>query len=339
MTSRWIAKAAVQGMISRLPGGVFINGLFQRYVTKSLRMTPRLFDEKLLQCEAHLKNYSSIVGTDSPPSSGLEIGTGWFPIIPVGLSLCGVGDVWTIDRTRLMNRRDVRRVLRMYANYAQTGALSEYLPGVSETRMALLQDVLDSSDGASAADMLERLRVHAVVGNARSPRIAPSSIDLITSTSTLEHIPADALGEILVELAILASNGAVMSHFIDIRDHYSYFDRAISGVNFLKYSDQAWGLYNNSLQYQNRLRVSDYRRLHEAAGFMVMSEIGRLEPENLLSTIQLADKFLSYSAEELLTTECWIVSASGKTRAAVKERPERSDAESRGPDELSENTP
>ena len=47
------------------------------------------------------------------------------------------------------------------------------------------------------------------------------------------------------------------------KGHYSCFDGTIGPYNFLRFSDELWGLVSPGLHYQNRLRRSDYLRLLE----------------------------------------------------------------------------
>jgi hypothetical protein len=64
----------------------------------------------------------------------------------------------------------------------------------------------------------------------------------------------------------------IVSCAIDMKDHFSYFDRTLSPYNFLKFSDARWRFVNPSLHFQNRLRRSDYLALVAAAGFEVLDE-------------------------------------------------------------------
>ncbi|MDQ4091403.1 MAG: hypothetical protein M3163_14045 [Actinomycetota bacterium] len=59
---------------------------------------------------------------------------------------------------------------------------------------------------------------------------------------------------------------------IDHQDHYSYADSTISAYNFLQYDEREWARWNPSLQYQNRLRHSDYLAMFEAEGFEIVHE-------------------------------------------------------------------
>ena len=51
-----------------------------------------------------------------------------------------------------------------------------------------------------------------------------ASVDFVSSTNTLEHIPATDIGPILAECRRLLRPDGVVSCRIDMRDHYSYFD-------------------------------------------------------------------------------------------------------------------
>jgi hypothetical protein len=97
-----------------------------------------------------------------------------------------------------------------------------------------------------------------------------------------------------------------MDHFIDMSDHYAHFDRRISEYNYLRYSDRRWRPFNNRLQYQNRLRISDYRRIVQEAGFRVVAEDAERGPAELLEQITLAPRFRSYSQEDLAVLRCWL---------------------------------
>jgi SAM-dependent methyltransferase len=106
--------------------------------------------------------------------------------------------------------------------------------------------------------------------DARATGLADASVDYITSTSTLEHIPADDIRLILRESRRILRPEGRMSMLIDYQDHYSYADSSISAYNFLRYDDREWARWNPSLQYQNRLRHSDYLAVFEAEGFDVV---------------------------------------------------------------------
>ena len=100
-----------------------------------------------------------------------------------------------------------------------------------------------------------------------------------------------------------------MSHFVDMADHYAYFDRRLSQYHYLRFSDRAWRLLNGGIQYQSRLRISDYRDLHAEAGFSILQEEhGQALPHDL-ERVPLADRFQHYRREDLLVLRAWLTSA------------------------------
>jgi hypothetical protein len=99
-----------------------------------------------------------------------------------------------------------------------------------------------------------------------------------------------------------------MSHLIDMSDHYAQFDQSISTYNYMKYSERQWRLFNNKLQYQNRLRITDYRDIHHVTGFEILDEQNLSGSLDALSAVKLAPQFESISQEDLLVTNSWMVS-------------------------------
>jgi hypothetical protein len=277
----WLLKAAVQGAISPLPGRDRLNQLLQRYITGSVALTEEVFARKVAQCHRHLESYKTQQGV--VPRHVLELGTGWYPIVPLGLIDAGVERVTTVDVNPLCDLPRARSAVERSGR--ERGA---------------------DAAATSAAELLEPLGIRVLIRDVRDSGLDPSSVDLFVSNNTLEHIPPATLAEIMAEFRRLAAPGAVMDHFIDMSDHYAHFDRKISEYNYLRYSDRRWRAFNNRLQYQNRLRVSDYRRIVQEAGFRVVAEDAERGPAEALEQITLAPRFRSYPRDELAVVRCWL---------------------------------
>jgi hypothetical protein len=295
----WVLKAAMQGMASLLPGAEQVNRLFQRYVSGTLALDETLLLTKFGRCRRHLENYAAHA-VARVPVSVLEIGTGWLPVVPVGFALCGAEPVWSVDIVSHLEREQVLEVLRAYVD-CRGG-----LEGIVPERLARLEAAL-ASPAASAEELLAQVGVTSVVADVRSLDVG-RDIDLVVSNNTLEHIPYEVLYEIFTRFADLVAEGGVMSHWIDMSDHYMNFDPSIGPYNFLKFPDFVWRLFNNKHQYQNRLRLPDFRYLHKATGFTIVDEQntqGRLED---LQRVTLAREFRRYRPDDLLVYETWMVS-------------------------------
>jgi hypothetical protein len=299
----WFAKAAAQGFMSVLPQPQRWNHLFQAHVTKSLALTDAYFLQKWRHCAEHLEAYRRETGTGADePFNVVELGTGWYPIIPVGLALNGARAVWSVDQNPLVEHGRVVETLRRYIRLADR---------VTVTRPQLferLPELVGRADSYDAFGLLRELGIVVHVGDARSMDLPDGSVDLLVSNNTLEHIPRVVIAGIFGEFRRLAGPDSVMSHFIDLADHYAGFDKKITAYNFLKYRERTWRLFNNSLHYQNRLRIPDYRALHTGAGWKIVDERNTSRPVEQLRSVELAQEFASYSEAELLVCKSLITS-------------------------------
>ncbi len=303
----WMLKATVQGGLSLLPKAHSWNRLFQKYVTRSLEMNAAIYEHKLRYCRKHIENF--LVGRQNRGGSFsvLELGTGWFPIVPLGFYVCGASGIWTFDVVPLLHADGVTAIMNLFVQYAATGQLFTILPWAQEQRVAELRRILRRS-GLSATKTLEQVGIYARVCDTRDTGLEPSSIDLLVSNNTLHLIPEHVLYETFAEFRRVASANAVMSHHINMGDQYATFDRSITPYNFLKYSSFVWRLFNNSLHDQNRLRLSDYRRIHQLARFEILWEENEKGSPKDLERIRIAKEFHRYSKEELLVVITWMVS-------------------------------
>src|SRR5687768_18577204 len=102
----WIVKAVIQKTISFLPAGQRINYLFQKHITRGVSLSDEWFEDKLVHCNDH---YSAFVRHGGKPEgfSVVELGTGWFPVVPLGLFLCGAGEVRSYDLTSLLREENI----------------------------------------------------------------------------------------------------------------------------------------------------------------------------------------------------------------------------------------
>ena len=302
----WRVKAITQKAIGALPASHRINYLFQRYVTRATVNTDDWFRWNLDEAERHLANWRAASRSDSPPGLAIEIGTGWFPVVPLTLALAGVGRVVTVDQVPLLRPDNLAAAARALREFSGNGSLSQRFPELSGERLALL-DELASRDRVRPDD-LEALGVEPVIGDARWMELEDGSADFVVSNNVLEHIPGPDLADVLKEMRRVCSPTAVMSHLIDLADHYSTFDRSMSTRNFLRYSERRWRRWDNPIVPQTRLQLSDYRRLIGEAGFRIVSEDLHRAEETALEGFELAPEFRDYPREELLVERAWLVS-------------------------------
>ena len=308
----WLLKAGAQGAISMLPWRRRLNRLFQERVTGNVQLTARRFESKVAQAARHLRHHSEAKPDPAIPRSALELGTGWYPIVPIALALSGVERIVSIDIDPLTDGDRAHVALDLFATYLEGDRLAEILPGVQPARARRLLAECRELRGGDARAMLAPLGIELEVTDARRTGLAPGSIDLFVSNNTLEHIPPDTLRALMTELRRLAAPGAVMDHFIDMRDHYSGFDRSLSRLNYLRYPERVWRLFNNRLHYQNRLRVSDYRALVEAAGFTIVAERPTRGKPHEFDDLAIARRYRDTPRRDLFTLFVWLTAVADR---------------------------
>lgn len=290
----WIAKAVIQKTISFFPFKHRVNFLFQKYITKGVRLTDALFEDKLTHCCNHLRYYAQY--GNGTKGSSLEIGTGWYPIVPLGLYLAGFEKIYSIDISDLLSTPALHETIRRYQTYQADGRLQKYLPAIQPERLAKLGELVNKE--GDVKELLKQLGIEAITGDARHMPFADNYFDLINSNNTFEHIYPDILIPILRDFNRVLKADGLMSHQIDMSDHFAHLDKSITVYNFLRYSDSTWALIDNSIQPQNRLRLPTYRSLLSQTGFTILTELNNPGSTQQLSTVPLDDQYNTNTAAE-----------------------------------------
>lgn len=291
---RWVAKALVQKALSYAPRSGSLNYLIQRRIFRSLPAGDAHLRQKFARARQHVETFLEYApGSDPASAVFYEFGVGWDLRVPLSYYALGVERQILVDlhphaRPELVND-SIRRLDAATPSFEED--LGRPLRPVGAPPVERMVD-------------LERLGVtYLAPCDARDTGLADGSVDFVSSTDTLEHVPPEDIARILAECRRLLKPGGVLSCRIDLEDHYSRFDPSISRFNFLRHSDGAWALVNSSLHFQNRLRYPDYVQLVVDAGFEILRErVSWASPEQLeeLSRLPLARRFRDgYSLVEL----------------------------------------
>jgi ubiquinone/menaquinone biosynthesis C-methylase UbiE len=160
------------------------------------------------------------------------------------------------------------------------------------------------------AELLERARIeYRAPAGASASGIQDDSIDVVFSNSVLERVVERDIARIMEESRRILRKGCLVIHDVNFGDHYAYFDRSITHINYLSYSDREWAFWNNRLQYQNRLRPADFIRHAQTAGLELVLQSRRPQAALLaiLPQFNLAAEFRRYPPEELCCTSTTFV--------------------------------
>lgn len=320
----WLVKTTLHRAISKLPQPQWWNELFQTYVTRSQELGPGAFENLLERSRKHFDAF--LKGQQTPPDNFtiVELGTGWYPTVPVALFLCGASEIWTFDIVKLLKRKRLKLLLEYFCDFDERGVLVAKLPWVQKERVQRLRQALADFPQKTPHEVLEQLNIHALIRDARTTGLAPASVDFFFSTAVLGHIPREVIDGIFREFKRIAKPRAIMSHFIGMKDQFSFFDHSLSSFNFLRYSDARWKQLDSPLIPQNRLRISDYRRLINETGWRIVRESNENGSIQELESVPLAQEFQSYSRADLLVLFTWLsaelagVALDAETRPAVR---------------------
>jgi len=294
MIQKWVLKAIVQKTISFLPYSQRINYFFQKYVTKGVFLSDAYFEDRLEHARHHIGAWERL-SDGAPLHSTLELGAGWYPVVPIALFLYGAEEIRTADITLLTNAGHLRTTIRKFVEYAGQNKLDAYVR-VRPERLETLRNLVAEANDLSLEKLTQTLHIRYLVQDARDLNLPDAAVDLVHSNNTFEHIYPEILSGILREFRRLARPGGVQSHFIDLSDHFAHFDTSISIYHFLRFSPAAWVWIDNSVQPLNRLRIPDYRRLYREAGLPITEE--HLRPGDLEALRQVpVDPFFQHNTE------------------------------------------
>ncbi len=265
-------------------------------VTKGLPVNDEGLESKIEAAKIHISNYLSYnkdKNTDLSKISSFEFGAGYDLIVPLIFSFMKIKKIYCVDIKYKISAFLINDIIeRLKIN-------SEFMYLISESK---LNSEITPSNLTKILEEKYNIFYKAPM-DAASTNLPDESIDLIVSNATLEHIPKDSIKEILKESYRILKPTGILSHAIDYKDHWAYIDSNLSYFDFLQYSEKSWKFKNPDLNYQNRLRHSDYKELFLSAGFIIQHEEPNYPSEKDiegLRNLKLNEVFRSkYSFEEL----------------------------------------
>ncbi len=290
------------------------------------------FRDHMRKVSRHLFGYSAVEGNlrsalsdgikliqllretsrDIPGKRILEIGSGWFPVVPILYSILGAREVILTDLSPHMDQDTFRIALDFMHRNKNMIAQPLSLPS-AQIDAALAQ-------AASPGDL--RLSYRAPFS---SHDLGSNSIDLISSRAVLEHIPTEAFEALLPEWIRLLTRDGVMAHAIDMSDHFEHTDKTISRINFLRYSPSVWRLLSVGAT-QNRLRHSEFIALFTRAGLTIEAVETKVDEPTIAAakSLNLAAPFDRMDPDDIAILTSYVIllpnarahSQSGERRAS-----------------------
>ncbi|MHB8624063.1 MAG: hypothetical protein ACYC9J_13875 [Sulfuricaulis sp.] len=237
----------------------------------------------------------------------VEVGTGWVPIVPIGLYLIGARSIDTYDLFRHMQMDITLQSVWQYKDcledlHQRTGISLDYI----QSRYESIQHVTQIDNLFEICG----IRYHAPCNFVQSG-LDTASVNIFYTNLVLEHLPSSILEEIHREAFRVLNDDGVCWHNVDCTDHYSHADPSISPINFLKYGEKQWARWGqNDIVYQNRMRITQYYEIFKKLGFEIVNDLKYTSDEVcqvLKRNFPLHRDFANLSTDDIATTAFRVV--------------------------------
>ncbi len=290
MSNLWLAKYAVQRVLSVLPNSIGTNAVLQK--TMGGLRKPIIYGYPRTLTMLWLLKQASVT-VDGAVC--VELGTGWDMSSAMTLVRTGVSRVHTYDH--------VRHALPDLKAMAQGLIDAKAKPADTDLPFDVPFDEMKQLVGEPRGEV----EYHAPF-DARSTNLAAESIDFYYSLATLEHIPVDILKDLLQESYRILKPGAYCYHYIQPAMHS--WRGSESSVDYLIFSQRTWDRWiSNQIAYENRLRAIEHLELLKTVGFKIVKTWFSLDKKALekIPRMKLAPDFRQFTPEELAQNYVWVI--------------------------------
>lgn len=284
----WRLKVAIQTLLSSVPGGVRLNYLMQRHITKTLPVSDAELEVQVGKAKRNLQAFARF-HEGRIPRHVFEYGAGWDLLMPIVHYCMGVERQTVIDLRPLARKDLVLDIARR---------LDRLTDPLGLERVPALPSNLDTVAAIARAWGID----YQAPADAREVDLLDRSVDFVTSCDVLEHVPVDDIRSILSESRRILKDNGLMRVRIDYQDHYWYFDRDVSPYGFLRFGARQWRRYNPPLHYQNRIRHSELIDLIDECGFLILDDdhpLPSAEDLEMLHAAPLGDHFRAMAQEDV----------------------------------------
>lgn len=287
---KWIVKAAVQQVLGLMPARVadpIYHGLQQK-----VRGIPIDVHGQRSFIKKAASFLEDIRGKTLSGLRIVELGSGWFPVIPLLLLReFGAQTVHTFD------------INQHYSSARIASAAREIMEIVAHLRGdPVLQRTALTGHLPDSIHYYPRTRIQDF------SEICGGLVDLALSCAVLEYATPEDIRDIHTSSRKWLTQDALWIHLVGTSDERARQDKKLHRIDFLRYSEQAWArISGNRYAYKNRLRLPQYRTLFQLAGWHVERERASISESAIatLNRVPLHPDFRRFSAEELVAGLIW----------------------------------
>jgi hypothetical protein len=307
MLKKWRLKAIIQKGFFSLPIKIRNSYFLQRFFIEKALLTDDSFELKMIHVRDHLIFFKKEENSSFEEKIILELGSNWHPIVPVALFLSGFEAIVSLDTVHLITKKTIIDTLEMFVEWSKNDKLDEYLEDIDSNRWSQLQEVLQLQKQLDREQICRILRLKLMEKDARDTALPAQFVDYIISDNVYEHLNPLVLKFIIKEFKRILAPKGMMSHFVDLSDHFARFDKSITIYNFLKYNEKQWQKIDNSIESQNRLRGKDYEQMYNDLDIAYTSELMEMGSLETLSMVKTNEMFADYLPQELAIRQGYLV--------------------------------
>ena len=265
--------------------GNYIYGKLQYYANRNsilnkIKLSRITFDKTVKICQD--LNY------DLSSKTLLEIGSGWYPILPYYFVFFGkIKTVYTYDINEHYNKNSIKKFNSIFSE------LNNSKFSFTKNRYNLPENIIYFPN----TDIIT-----SEIPNA----------DVIFSRYVLSHMNEKDIVDFHHKLKNSLPKGTIIIHFISPSDLRQHNDRSISLQDFLQYSKKQWDNIQTRFDYHNRLRLPQFIQIFNQVGIEIVhldykfDAIGS-ENQKLFSKVNLHQDFQNFSNEELTASNIIVV--------------------------------
>jgi SAM-dependent methyltransferase len=301
----WWIKVCLQNALAKLPCGEQWNHWMQE-LRSGLRIgaddpVQRLYRRMIqgAECLRRIARHVPLEGADV-----VEVGTGWVPLLPTLLYLCGTQRIRTYDVARHARFRKARQMLAVLR-----GRVDQCVDALSVPRHVVGDRLALLEQAASLDEMLSRagIEYHAPA-DAAATGLPESSVDLHFSWAVFDCMPVAVVHDVCREARRILKPSGRLYAFIGCTSDYAAFDRKLSPLHYLQYTEAQWKrIAMNKIQYINRLREHEYVEIFQQYGGRIEEIDHTLNAADVerVKNMPLADPFAGFTPEQnaVLRTE------------------------------------
>jgi len=227
----------------------------------------------------------------------LEIGTGWIHWYSIYLRLYYDVSITMLD---VWNNR---QFIALKSAFSKLEASMKTDHTHYHRIVKLLQKILATKSFEELYIMLGLQYIIEKTGDLS--QFPDNSFSYVFSFHVLEHILQDNVSKEVRDIYRILKPGGYSIHQIGIDDHLSHYDKNESPKNYLRYSDKTWKmLFENEVQYFNRLQMFDWLSLFDKEGFCLLEKITESCD---IESLRIDQKYKYYKKEDLACTTLTIV--------------------------------